>query len=342
MLYVALALLGGCTINLGENADEGSAMGSNTDDAGQSTAPSGATASGVMASKTIDEQGGTLESPDGNLMLTIPRETLANPIEVSIQVSFDPPAGAIGTVYELGPDGTVFSQPVMVEFRADSIAKPPGDSASSGLRPASYDPSLNQWVPYEAYIVDSANGSIVGMITHLSQHGIVGAGTDSVSESGSAVPLCGGTFVWGPNGELGTIPLECEGTTWCVPPGDWSCCEQQRPCEPGELCTVDEFSGVAHCDVPVAPRPEGESLLWRVCESETARLNLACPYYSAIRDVPICPLNGGSLSCPTSLQGTWCQNAECGIIFKCSIDEPEWGDLPSGVDCSLFTVPPAR
>jgi hypothetical protein len=56
-------------------------------------------------SDTVGAPGGRLVSMDGRIILDIPRGALTYPVEISIQVAASPPAGALGTVYEILPAG---------------------------------------------------------------------------------------------------------------------------------------------------------------------------------------------------------------------------------------------
>lgn len=76
----------------------------------------------VMAMQMIDEQGGTVETPGGEVTLTIPPNSVDSDTMITIAVSSDPPpAGAQGPVYEFGPAGLVFAHPVKI-----ALAMPEG------------------------------------------------------------------------------------------------------------------------------------------------------------------------------------------------------------------------
>jgi hypothetical protein len=74
------------------------------------------TPSGTSVSTSIGAAGGTIQSDDGNLTITIPEGALSATTVLSIQpITNEAPLG-IGTGYRLGPEGTTFAKPVRLTF----------------------------------------------------------------------------------------------------------------------------------------------------------------------------------------------------------------------------------
>ena len=73
-------------------------------------------ATGGAASATIGAAGGSVSSPDGKLVLTIPAGALAADTLIGIQPLTNQAPGKIGAAYRLTPDGQTFLQPVTLRF----------------------------------------------------------------------------------------------------------------------------------------------------------------------------------------------------------------------------------
>lgn len=74
------------------------------------------TPNGVISIATIGPSGGTLQSADGNLTLTIPPGALSSVTEISIQpITNEAPLG-LGSGYRLQPEGITFANPVQLTF----------------------------------------------------------------------------------------------------------------------------------------------------------------------------------------------------------------------------------
>jgi len=71
---------------------------------------------GDSVTKTIDANGGSINSDDGRMQLTIPAGALSASTDISIQSVTDETPGGIGLSYHLMPDGTTFSKPVTLTF----------------------------------------------------------------------------------------------------------------------------------------------------------------------------------------------------------------------------------
>jgi hypothetical protein len=71
---------------------------------------------GSISTASIDVTGGTINSIDGNITLTIPSGALSSTTTISIQpITNNAPLG-IGTGYRLMPEGTIFLKPIQLTF----------------------------------------------------------------------------------------------------------------------------------------------------------------------------------------------------------------------------------
>jgi hypothetical protein len=74
---------------------------------------------GDLTSASIGPSGGTLQSADGNISVTIPAGALSSTTSISIQpVTNNAPLG-LGFGYRLQPEGTTFAKPVQLTFHYD-------------------------------------------------------------------------------------------------------------------------------------------------------------------------------------------------------------------------------
>jgi hypothetical protein len=123
------------------------------------------TPTGDATQKTIGEGGGTVQSADGRLTVTIPAGALTEATNISIQpLSNEAPLG-MGLGYRLGPEGTTFAVPVTLTFAYD-------DALLNGV------PEEFLWIVTQAENgtwnamlrsgVDAANHSVSVETTHFS------------------------------------------------------------------------------------------------------------------------------------------------------------------------------
>jgi hypothetical protein len=115
-------------------------------------------------SGTIGPGGGSVQSTDGRVTLTVPAGALTQPTVFTVAAAASAPAGTIGSAYDLEPEGTSFSVPATLTI--------------------AYDPSLLGAVAADAVTIATAvgdfwsgqlgtlvdpNAHVVGtLITHLS------------------------------------------------------------------------------------------------------------------------------------------------------------------------------
>jgi hypothetical protein len=126
-------------------------------------------ATGPTSSSVVGASGGTVATADGALTVVIPAGALAANVTVTVTPTSSPGAGALGTVYELGPSGTQFSSPVTLSLHYDS-ANLNGVSEGS-LRLATF--AAGNWQILAGAAVDTSAKTVTGTTTHLSPYGIV-------------------------------------------------------------------------------------------------------------------------------------------------------------------------
>src|SRR4029078_9600709 len=80
-----------------------------------------------------------------------------------------PAAGAVSTVYEIGPTGTQFAMPVTLTLHYDATAL--AGASESSLRVAAFAGGWWQLLP--GAVVDTQARTVSGVTTHLSPYAIV-------------------------------------------------------------------------------------------------------------------------------------------------------------------------
>lgn len=116
----------------------------------------------------IGPAGGEVVSPDGAAHLSIPAGALKAPIAFSIAPIPSPLSGAIGTVYEVQPTGTVFDVPAFLTLKYDVAAVSEAQKASlsvATLESGAWKPVLSAGLP--------ATHEVAGLLNHLSLYCVV-------------------------------------------------------------------------------------------------------------------------------------------------------------------------
>ncbi|MBL0343346.1 MAG: hypothetical protein IPP71_22295 [Bacteroidetes bacterium] len=78
------------------------------------------TPTGDITNALIDPSGGTLNSADGKLTITIPAGAVSSATNISIQTITNMAPLGLGFGYRLQPEGTTFSIPVQLTFHYDN------------------------------------------------------------------------------------------------------------------------------------------------------------------------------------------------------------------------------
>jgi hypothetical protein len=132
-----------------------------------------------VTQQVVGVAGGQVTANGGRVKLTIPPNALKTNVPITIGQITSPAAGAVGPVYEIGPTGQTFAQPVVISLVFKS-ADLNGATASS-LHIATF--SQGAWRPI-ASSVSFANNSVAGQISHLSPWTIISYDDEVPPETG--------------------------------------------------------------------------------------------------------------------------------------------------------------
>lgn len=131
------------------------------------TACSAAGASTGCEEASVDASGNDIVSADGALTVSIPAGALDVGVSITIQTVAAGIAGAVGNVYELGPEGITFKKPIALTLKTPTDASI-GDFRRlrmANLVGDAWQPLSVQWIEY--------NGpSIGGLTTHFSKYAL--------------------------------------------------------------------------------------------------------------------------------------------------------------------------
>lgn len=125
---------------------------------------------GLPTRATLGPAGGTLASSDGRLTISVPAGALASATTIDIQPVTATAPGALGSGYQLTPEGVTFAQPVTLIF-----SYPEDDGAANAadlMRVATRD-SRGYWSVVDA-AHDAAQRTLRVQTTHFSQWSYVG------------------------------------------------------------------------------------------------------------------------------------------------------------------------
>ena len=192
----------------------------------------------------------TTESTDGRAMLTVAQGTTAlttegEPLnELTITEMDEPPpaptnAEIASPVYDFGPDGATFDQPVRIRLGYDQSLIPEGIDERQ-LTAAVWDGHLEEWLPLKS-TVDAVNDTVTTEVTHFTPYTVI-AYTRPAAFSVSGLTITPGTagmqqtititvLVSNTGNIAGTylVALKIDGTTTAV---------QQLPLNSGTSRTV--------------------------------------------------------------------------------------------------------
>jgi hypothetical protein len=162
VLSASLAVVGIAVVGCSSSSDDGPAM-----------MMGGATLIGVS--------GGQLTSADGQVSIVVPAGAVGADTIFSVFPVASPPAGTVGSAYDLEPSGLVFAEPVTLTFQ-DDLA----DSTAVDLVIATY--AGGAWSAVPSTVSVSA-GTVSAPVMHFSLWGLIPA----VSAGGDAGPKDGGS-----------------------------------------------------------------------------------------------------------------------------------------------------
>jgi hypothetical protein len=122
----------------------------------------------------VGAKGGTVTTTDGTVALAVPAGALSTQTTITIAKTADPVSSEHvvgGTVYEFGPSGTQFAQPITMTLAYDTAALPDAtDPASLRIGTLVGD----KWEPItEGLIIDSVNHKVSAKVSHFSAYAVV-------------------------------------------------------------------------------------------------------------------------------------------------------------------------
>lgn len=138
----------------------GSAAGGN---GGSGTGGGGNTNSGEFTAAMTAAEGGTLESDDGQVRLTVPAGALAEDTTLSVSIN-DAANGSQSAVYDFGPDGLEFLMPVTLDIEFAGTP-PEGQMAAIAVEEG------GEWVALAGSAL--ADGRITAPVEHFSRFAVV-------------------------------------------------------------------------------------------------------------------------------------------------------------------------
>ena len=147
------------------------------------TADTGGTVA-ISGSITVEVPPGAI---NGSLNITVQEETGSSPTGFTL----------LGNVYEIGPTGTQFSEPVNITLHYNPADVPSGMSETN-IHIYWYNEQTNSWVDMGG-TVNTANHTVTIQVTHLSKYAMMVSSTDTGS-GGTSDPL-------GLLGYIGPIPI---------------------------------------------------------------------------------------------------------------------------------------
>lgn len=119
---------------------------------------------GQPVKRTIGPSGGSVSTPDGRITLTIPKDSVAAPVEFSIQPITNKAEGGLGSGYRLEPNGQKFATPVEVTFKYDD--KDLEGTAAEALT-AAYQDEQKAWHLEDVTKLDQSAKTLTVLATHF-------------------------------------------------------------------------------------------------------------------------------------------------------------------------------
>jgi len=163
-------------------------------------------------------QGGTFPLANGAVQISVPPGAHATAITVTATPASAPPASSrlvAGSAYDIGPDGTQFSQPVSLRLSYDGLTLPQG-VLSTELRVHKLIDS--QWHEVPRSTVDTTTKTVTVEVTSFSTYGILGVAVAVISVEPST-PLVAEGQVQQFNARM----LDADGAELAQRPVEWAC-----------------------------------------------------------------------------------------------------------------------
>ena len=274
----------------------------------------------MPTTQMVGPSGGAVSSSDGNLAVSIPAGALPADVTITTEAAAAPAAGAVGTVYEIGPTGTQFAMPVTLTLHYDTTAL--SGASESSLRVATFAGGAWQLLP--GAVVDTQAKTVSGVTTHLSPYAIV---TEMVGKTCATVqtafgctatgrPTSGGSSSSGGTATTGAGATSGSGTSTCDPPtcaGATNVCAQY-PGAAMDSCVDSPTGYSAACcfpsNAPICFAIGGAS---STCAGSTGTGGVTCP------PPPTCDSTTAAMACAgypgATLQN--CTNSTSGFTGAC-------------------------
>lgn len=300
-------------------------------------------------SKVIGREGGSISSRDGALSVTIPPDALDDDVRLTIEPSdAPPPEGALGGVWEIGPPGTEFDEPVTLSFHYDPGAL--GGRSPEAIRVGSYVDDV--WICLPMSAAHTGLETVVTVTMHLSIYAIHFNDCDAGCEG---VERCIDDSVCGlPCADASEcpFPLDCrDGMCNAQPCEDGAGCAESTVCADPEvpsLCLPACAGGADGVGATCGDPPEqmactfgGRCVFEQECPDETEEID--CGPLERVCWHQWCIDDGGGVG-PIDITGDWAytyscvENAAC--VDECVDDRltiepcPDDGTLYCNVDAA--------
>jgi hypothetical protein len=125
---------------------------------------------GPAATKNIGPSGGTLESPDGRLTLTVPQNALTETVPFSIQPVTDKFEAGLGSSYRLEPSGMTFDTPLDISVHYDDHDL---ESTIPEALSLAYQDKDGAWHAQNGIDLNKGTKTITFSATHFSDYALI-------------------------------------------------------------------------------------------------------------------------------------------------------------------------
>ncbi|MCE4556246.1 hypothetical protein [Pelomonas cellulosilytica] len=205
---------------------------------------------GNVAQATLGPAGGSLNSADGAVTLTVPAGALGTDTVVSIQPLDNTAHGGLGRAYRLQPEGLQTARPMRLSFHydagGDAIAATPQQLG------VAYQDAYRLWRPMPQPVIDTTQHTVTVQTTHFSDwSAFVGlqlrppAGELEVGQTLTLEIQSCEQVLMDDIGKLVTILAACK--TWANPGGD---IQWQVNGAPGGNSSIGTVTGLASTTTP--------------------------------------------------------------------------------------------
>ena len=132
---------------------------------------------------TVTDEGGTITAAEGGVILDVPAGAVDGSTEITVDPATDIPGSARlieGTAFEFGPDGLDFDEPVELTLEYEDGALPEGYSESSlGL----YRATSSSWQEVAWVDIDTVANRVTAQISSFSAYALLAGRVEDVEGS---------------------------------------------------------------------------------------------------------------------------------------------------------------